>query len=98
MTNYNPARSTHQTLTANSVDVVTLVSDSDVYPAVEVLNRSTAYDIYFTVNGSAPTVGGDNCLIVQAGQALTVQTVGVSGVPQVRLISAGAAAYSVTAV
>jgi hypothetical protein len=101
MSAYSPGRSTHQTLAANVADTVTLAQDGDAYPQVEVLNRSTGSDIYFTVNGSVPTVGGDNTFIVSAGQSLVVQARNPSlpgTSPQVSLISSGAAAYSVTAV
>jgi hypothetical protein len=97
MPTYAVAKSKHATLTVGTVDTVTLPLCS----AVEVLNRSTG-EVYFTVNGAAPTVAGDNCYIAQAGQGLQVPLPvawgqnAPTGVT-VQLISSQAAAYSVTA-
>lgn len=103
MTAYSSALATHQTLSANTVDTVTL---TDAYASVEILNRDASSTIYFTIdnyptvgNSLAPTVAGADCLVVAPGQALVVQTNSSGTVPIiVRLISAGAAAYSVTMV
>lgn len=94
MATYSGARSQHQTLTANTVDTVTLNADFD---EVEVLNRDTTSLIYFTADGSTPTVSGAGTYVVPAGGSLKV-AVPTSGNSVVKLISAGAAAYSVTGV
>lgn len=101
MANYSVAQATHQTLTANTVDVVTL---TDSYANVEILNRDSSNAIYFTIdnyptigNSLVPTVAGNNNLIIPAGGSLLVQTNSSGTAPViVRMISVGAAAYSVT--
>lgn len=98
MATYSGASSQHQTLTAATVDTVTLNAD---YDNVEVLNRASSGDIYFTVGGSTapttPVVGAAGTYIVQPGQTLQVP-VKASGNTVVKLISSAAAAYTVTGV
>jgi hypothetical protein len=60
---------THPTLAAATVDVVTLNGD---YQNVEVLNRDSAATIYFTVDGTTPGVAGDGTYIVPPGRAVNV--------------------------
>ena len=92
MGTYNKTLSTHQTLGVTAVDTVTLASH---YQQVEVLNRSTSgVDIYCRVDGNAPTVGGDDCIIVPAGSAATIETPGTS--TSVQLIASTSCPYSVT--
>jgi hypothetical protein len=92
MANYSAAKVKHQTLSANVVDVVTLTAK---FKAVEVLNRGSA-DIYFRVDGTAPTVAGDDCFVVVASASLQVPSLDESDV--VRLIASSSCAYSVTGV
>lgn len=94
MAAYSGARTQHQTLATNTADTVTLDSD---YDNVEVLNRATSGDIYFRVDGTAPTVGGAGSFIVTPGQALQV-SVGSAGNTVVKLISSAATAYSVSGI
>lgn len=96
MATYTVTTAAHKTLTANVVDSVTLdLVGSLGTPRVEVMNRGTADPISFTVDGSTPTVLGDNCYVVPAGGALQVSlTPAASGA--VKLIAASAVAYSVT--
>lgn len=93
MADHAVARSKHATLSADTVDAVTLTRD---YPAAEVKNRGEP-DIHFTVDGSTPTVGGDDTFVVPAGESLVV---GLSTKPQtpdvVKLIATDSCAYSVT--
>ena len=93
MASYTVARSKHATLTAATVDTVTIGGNE----AVEVLNRSASDTIYFTTDGSTPTVGGDDTFIVGAGQSVVIPGRRVSG-EAVKLISSAAADYSVTVV
>lgn len=103
------SRSAHHTLTANTVDVVTL---DQAYPFIEVTNRDTAADLWFTIDSGpsgnqtsvTPTVGGDGCYYVGPGgvykaadDALVAAGVNLTNPASVvRLISASAISYSVT--
>lgn len=94
MASYSEALSKHATLSAATVDTVTLTAD---YRSVEVKNRaSSGSGIFFTVDGSTPTVLGDDTFVVLPGEALVVPS-GLSS-DAVKLISATADAYSVTGV
>lgn len=101
MANYTSVNgSAHKTLTANSVDVVTLPTG---YELVEVINRDAASDLYVTVDtgygGSlTPTVAGDGCLYVGPGGVRNIDVRRGTNPQIVRLISAGAVAYSVTGI
>lgn len=91
MATKTPTLSVHATLSISTVDTCTFQGGD---PAeVEVLNRGTTDPIYFTVGGATPTVAGDDTYVVLPGQGLVVDGSGV-----VKLISAGAMAYSVTRV
>ena len=95
---YTVRTAKHQTLAANTEDTITLTSSPE---RVEVYARTA--DIWFTVDGTAPTVRGDNVYVVTAGTSLIVGT-GASSltiVPPkpvvIRLLSATSTDYSVTA-
>lgn len=85
-------KATHQVLVAATVDVVNLAVQVD---EIEVVNRDGAAEIYFTVDGSAPTVGGANCFVLPAGVGSATVGVSASGNTVVKLISSGTPAYSV---
>ncbi len=87
----------HNTLTADTVDTVTLGDRN--YDQVMVTNRSGGNPIYFRVDGTAPTVEGDDTFVV-AASAWAHKTIGLPDKEslQVKLISAGAEDYSVEAV
>lgn len=99
MTTYSKNFCTHQTLVASTVDTVDLAGG---YGVVLVTNRG-ANDIYCTFgkgggSASAPTVGGDDCYIVQVGTAKPFDFSGdspSSQINEVKLISSGTPAYSV---
>ena len=80
----------HGTLVAATVATVTLDSD---HSNVEILNRGTD-EIFFTVDGAAPTVDGNDVEIVPGGSALQVAAP-KKGATVVRLISTGTPKYSV---
>jgi hypothetical protein len=95
MASYTVTAAKHATLTANTVDTVTLPVEATL---VEVLNRDGAAEIYFTVDGSVPTVGGDDTQVLPAsvgglefGSPQIAQTV-------VKLISSGTPKYTVRVV
>lgn len=97
MATYTANIATTQTLSANTVDTVTLTS-----PATRVtVTCSSAVGsgtVYFTVgSGSAatPTVGGSNAYAVVAGSSFTVDFDG--SFPTVKLISSAALTYTVAA-
>ena len=91
----------HVTLAPTTVDTVTLDQERQW---VTVLNRDGAYEIYFTVDGSDPSVGGDDTYVVAKaiGAESTArfpteveQPPGGENEPVVKLISSGAAELSV---
>lgn len=93
MANYSVIRAKHGTLTAGQADAVTLGFNSG---SVEVVNRATTGGgLFFTIDGTTPTVAGDETYWVPVGESLVLATRG-QGV--VKLISATAAAYSVSGV
>ena len=97
MASYTASRAVHNTLTATTVDTITL---SAQYVRVEVLNRSSTGDIFVTLDGSTPTVGGNDTYVVPAtGVGTFVNPANTSQPPTstvVKLISSGTPSYSVT--
>jgi hypothetical protein len=85
------APTVHGTLAANTVTSVTLTGANG---SVEVINRNGAAEIYFTVDGSTPTVAGNGTYPVPASIDSYVVQVGAAN-PTVALISSGAPTYSV---
>lgn len=85
----------HHTLTAGVVDTVTFALAFD---QLEILNRDGSAEIYFTVDGSAPSVGGGNSFVLPASVGAAIVGISTSGGTVVKLISAGTPAYSVSAV
>lgn len=86
--------SKHTTLSAATVDTITMTAQD--FQFVEVANRaSSGAGISFTVDGSTPTVLGDNTYWVGAGQSVVVPWLGLD---TVKLISTTTDAYSVTGV
>jgi len=79
---------------ASTVDTVTF--DRDLF-AVRVTNDTGAAAIYFTVDGSTPTVGGAGTYRVPAvaGATADVTTQGGASTDAVKLISVGTPTYSV---
>jgi hypothetical protein len=69
MATYTVRSSKHATLVAGTVDTVKLTTKPR---AVEVRNLSATALIYFTVDGSAPTVGGDDTYRLSANETLQV--------------------------
>jgi len=81
-----------KTLTAATVDTVTFDRDCD---AVEVYKDGPA--VYFTVDGSTPTVAGNNSYeLPGTGEGALEVEVPTSGDTVVKLISSGTPTYSVT--
>lgn len=97
MASYQGDRAVHaKTLVAATADTVTLSRRAN---KVEVLSHDGAAAIYFTVDGSAPTVAGGNTYAVPVGVGGLEVDLDDSDPPTVvKLISAGTPLYSVTAV
>jgi len=79
-----------KTLVAATVDTVALVGSAS---SVEVYSNGTAA-IYFTIDGSAPTVGGGHCFEIPAGGPAVRTVRGPTAT--VKLISAATPTYSVS--
>lgn len=97
MATYTANIATTQTLSANTVDTVTLTSPA-TRVTVTCSSAVGAGTVYFTVgSGSAatPTVGGSNAYAVVAGSSFTVDFDG--SFPTVKLISSAALTYTVAA-
>lgn len=98
----------HATLVANTVSTLTLdLADpapevlSTATPKkaqVEVLNVTGTAEVYFTVDGTTPTVGGNTCFVLPAAMcALTVDDGTPGPTSTVKLISSGTPKISVRA-
>jgi hypothetical protein len=88
------ARIEHGTLAADEVTSVTLIENT---VGVEVLNRDGVAEIFFTIDGSTPTVEGDDCHCLPAAiGALIVNS--PKTVDVVKLISTGTPKYTVSGV
>lgn len=94
MASYTVNRAKSATLGVATVDTVTFPAfGTYAYNAVDVVNRDATSPIFFTTDGTAPTVAGDDCFCVAPGQTIRL---GLSG-GAVKLIAAAAAAYTVQA-
>lgn len=81
-----------KTLTASTVDTITYAADAD---NIEVWGDGTAA-VYFTVDGTAPTVEGKNTWELPSGAASSrIVEVGTGGGTVVKVVSAGTPKYSV---
>ena len=88
MAAYTVATSKTATLAANVEDTVAF---TDPNRFVSILNHSGG-TLYVRLDGVAPTVDGDNCLALLAGERLDRDA--RSNVAQVRLISSAAVKYT----
>lgn len=99
MATYSQATAAHETLTASTVDTVTLTQNGR---SVTVVNRTGTSEIYFTAavsptTAATPTVGGANCWVLPASVSSLRLQLG-TGSYNVALISSGTMAYSVEGV
>jgi hypothetical protein len=85
----------NKTLAAGVVDTVTFPAD---FHRITIISDGAAA-IFYTTDGSTPTVAGANCYILPAGavsaDTRTPQDVGAGAGTTVKLISAGTPTYSV---
>jgi hypothetical protein len=83
----------HGQLTAGVVDTVTM---NGTWESIQVVNRSGTAEIYFTVNGTAATVGGANCYVLPACLGVaTPGRVNFTAPDTISLISTGTPTYSI---
>lgn len=82
----------HATLVASTVTTLTFNVD---FNRVEVLNVDGAAEVYFTMDGTAPTVGGTGCHVLPAAIASCEAEPTTSGATVVKLISSGTPKVSV---
>jgi hypothetical protein len=94
MPSYTVKRSKHATLVANTADTVTLTSRPK---SIELRNFSSIAVIYYRVDGTVPTVSGDDTYRLGPNGTLEVDLPRDVEPPQVGLISSATPAYSVTA-
>jgi hypothetical protein len=95
MASYTVKRSKHATLVANTADSVTLTSRPT---SVELRNFSSSAVIFFRLDGTAPTVSGDDTDRLGPEEILQVDLPRDVEPPQVGLISSGTPAYSIRAI
>ncbi len=77
-------------------DVVLPITLDRKWRRGEVMNVDGAAAVYFTVDGTTPTVGGDGCLVLPAAiGALPVEFAYGGSAPVVKFISKGAVQVSV---
>jgi hypothetical protein len=97
----------HATLVADTVTTLTLdlpnpVGDvrsfAQVKPRVGVINVTGTAEVYFTTDGSTPTVGGSGCHVLPATiSALEVDDLTAGSTSVIKLISSGTPKVSVRA-
>lgn len=103
MATYSATRAKHATLTASTVDTVTIGDQTsrDKFGALEIFNRDTGTGLYYTYSTSAtapadPTVAGDNTYYVPPSGAMMIPLdFAQTNIFAVKVISSAAAAYSV---
>lgn len=88
------AKTKHITLVAATVATVNLAVNAS---RVEVVNRSGSAEVYFTVNGATPTVGGDDTHVLPAAIGSVEVPDEIGGDVVVKLISSGTPTVSVRA-
>lgn len=74
------------TMAANTVDTVTFADD---LTNLGVINVDGVAEVFYTMDGSTPTVGGANCYYLPAAAAVDTRCPRTSGGTVVKLISAG---------
>lgn len=90
MASYSVDKAKHATLVASTVDTITFTSDSPG-PLCKVSNWSASAVIYCRIDGTDPTVAGDNTYRIGSGSFITLLPRGNA----VKVISSGTPDYSV---
>jgi hypothetical protein len=95
MAAYTVNRAKHATLGVATVDTVTFpVFGTLPFNQLYLTNRDPTTPIFFTTDGTTPTVNGDDCYCAMPGATLALAFVGGGAV---KLIAAAASAYTVQA-
>lgn len=89
MADYSVNRAKHATLASGTVDTVSFAYSGSV---LRVHNRDTTVYISFTIDGTTPTVDGDDEYVVAPGTSITISG---SIVTTVKLIATGTPTYDV---
>lgn len=93
MSDLGPGDIDYATVATGAVSTVTLDGD---YQAVEVTNRDGAGELWFTVDGSDPTVEGAGvfCIVKAIGAGITVRSPKATATV-VKLLASGAATKAI---
>lgn len=84
----------HVTLVASTVATVTVDGG---FEFIEVVNTTAASLVYFTVDGSTPTIAGDDTWVAVPNVPVALENVDRAGTVDVKLISAGTPVVGVQA-
>ena len=98
MATYTKALVANETLSASVVDQVILTTVGNTLTVTNVTGTSAIYVAVWwggAPDPKDPTVGGDNCYVLPAAVCSRSWTLPNGASPSVKLISAGAMAYSV---
>jgi hypothetical protein len=91
----NAKRAYHSALVASAVDTITL---NQGFEFVEIINRTGAAEIYYTLDGTtAPTVGGADCYVIPAAitSRIRANPLGSRNTTVVKVTSSGTPNYTV---
>lgn len=88
------AKTKHVTLVATTVATVAL--DDPTRDKIWVTNRHATVEAFATVDGSTPTVGGDDTLLIPANQRVALPV--PSGAVSLKLISSGTPSITATTI
>lgn len=79
---------------ALSTSTVETVTFTDNVSAVQIISDGTAA-VYYTTDGSTPTVGGANCYLIPAAVCVEERAMPQQGTDAIKLISSGTPTLSV---
>lgn len=93
---YTVARAKHATMAAAATaESVTLTDLATKRGEVEVVNRDGVASIFFTVDGTTPTVLGDDCYVLPAAVGSLIVNSPKDVAAVVKIVSDGTPQYSV---
>ena len=91
-------QSVHSILVAATVKTETLTASGDGSLNYVIVHMRDGGPIYFTVDGSVPTVGGDDTFVLHTSLPVRTIQIPTTNAVTVKLISASTDLYSVEAV